>query len=474
MNPDFLGNILKSKLVFLILTLTLSLFTFTQSKAQKSPTVIDTYTYWSGNSSIGTKDTLTINDTLLVDGDLALGQGSVLNINEGAVCIIYGSLDFGTDGLLNIYANALCIIYGDFNLNNRVSLSIGAHLIVGGDLTTTASSNKIETTIDSTAAIYVLGEVDTAQIEGFNCPDPENYVPYTGATDCTYGDIISLEDNENDSTGIYDLFVSGDGNRGITPVYSELCFGETVTISALEENADWYQWCDSIGNAIAGENNYQFTVSEPGEYFVKIVTDFTIPDTTISYRAKVVGTSLEVDIVANNSPVCSGSAAEFTLAGTDGATVMYNINGGSNQSVVLQGGTVTISAFNVQTNQTLNVISAQTESANCDLNLNSSVTVNPLPTATISSTNGPVCEGEDASFTLNGTSSSAVTYNINGGGNETIILEGGSGVISFSNVTEDQTITLVSVSYGTCTTDLTETKTVAVNPLPATGDIIPD
>ncbi len=411
----YIGHILRPLFLKFILLSFISLLVYSETQAKASglnygianaflpngdEKIIDVYTVWEGNQTIKTKDILTVNDTLIVNGNLTLGSGGVLNINEGAVCIINGSLDFGTDGLLNIYENALCIIYGDFNLNNKVNLSIGAHLIVGGDLTTTANSDKIVTNIDSTAAIYVLGEVDTAQIEGFNCPDPEYYVPYTSSTECTYGDIISLEDNENDTTGIYDLFVSGDGNRGVSPVYSELCSGGSVSISALEENADWYQWCDSLGNYISGENSSLFTATGPGEYFVKIVVDNTTTDTTISYRAKVVESSLVASISGNNSPLCNGDDAIFTVWGTNGATLVFNINGGEDSSIVLPESETTIIVSGVTADQTLNLISVSNGTVSCDLDESSTIIVNSLPSIYSAWINGGgvICKGGTANI----------------------------------------------------------------------------
>ncbi|MDX8337954.1 hypothetical protein SLH46_02090 [Draconibacterium sp. IB214405] len=461
--------------MFLTLTFVFSFFTFSHSHAQKANDnyIIDIYTTWPA-TTISNKDTLSVNDTLVVEGDLTLSQGAVLNINENAVCIIHGNLDIGTDGLLNIYENALCIIYGDLYLNNKVSLSIGAHLIVGGDLTSTANSDKIVATIDSTAAVYVLGEVDTAQIEGFNCPNTEDYIPYTGEEECTYGDIISLEDNENDSTGIYDLFVLGDAEKGVYPVYSELCAGGAAVLSAVYDTAFAYQWCDSSGVEIDGATGVNYTTTEAGEYFVKIYLASLDEDPTISHRAKVVGTSLNVDIVENETSVCYDATAEFTLVGTDGATVFYHINGGSSQSVVLGGGTTTVSVSNVETDQTLTIISAETDSVACEINLTSSITVNAIPTATISADNGPVCEGDEVIFSLTGTAGATLTYTINGGANETLELDGGSGVINVEDPIEDQLVTLVSVINGSCTQILNETRTVVVNPVPITGDIEPD
>lgn len=268
---------------------------------------IETKTIWN-DTQIGVSDILVVNDTLIVNGNLSFRTDAELVINPGAVCIIYGNL----------------------SLSNKVNLSIGAHLIVGGNLTATANSNKISVQIDSSAAVYVMGDVDSVNISGLNCPTPEEYIPYTGSAICNFGDIISMEDNENDSTGIYDLFVSGDVNKGVSPVYSELCGGEAVTIFALDTSGDFYQWCDSTGNHLVGGNSMNFITSVSGEYFVKIVTADAPTDTVVSYRAKVVVPSLDANFTFNND-ICNLGEGSIIFSNAVGGSGFYeySIDSGS-------------------------------------------------------------------------------------------------------------------------------------------------
>ena len=89
----------------------------------------------------------------------------------------------------------------------------------------------------------------------------------------------------------------------------------------------------------------------------------------------------------------------------------------------------------------------------------------------ISSDAAAICEGDEVIFTLSGTSGATVTYHINSGANETVVLSGGTVQINIANATEDQNLTLVSVDDGTCSRNITETTTVVVNPLPNTSEI---
>ncbi|MBK9224328.1 MAG: hypothetical protein IPO23_06210 [Flavobacterium sp.] len=97
--------------------------------------------------------------------------------------------------------------------------------------------------------------------------------------------------------------------------------------------------------------------------------------------------------------------------------------------------------------------------------------VNPLPTATVSSS-PTVCSGTNTTVTFTGTPNSIVTYTINGGNNQTIAIgASGSAVLNTSlNVTS--TYTLVSVTLANpprCTQLLSASTTSTVTQPPVAG-----
>ena len=139
----------------------------------------DIYGYITCNSplKINVGYVLTVHDTLIVHGNLTLANGADLILNLGAVCIVYG----------------------DLITNNKVVLNVGSHFIITGDY---VGSNS-EVIPDDGAAIYILGDVPTG-VDGLTCDNTSTYVP-PGDVDCVFGDIISMEDNENTEDGIYDF-----------------------------------------------------------------------------------------------------------------------------------------------------------------------------------------------------------------------------------------------------------------------------
>ena len=90
-----------------------------------------------------------------------------------------------------------------------------------------------------------------------------------------------------------------------------------------------------------------------------------------------------------------------------------------------------------------------------------------VPSPTVSA-NGPICEGEDAVFTIDGLVDAVVTYDI-GAGPTTITLVGGSAIVSVPSLSSDVTITLSSIADGTCSSiiDLSATTFVNSNVIPS-------
>ena len=99
------------------------------------------------------------------------------------------------------------------------------------------------------------------------------------------------------------------------------------------------------------------------------------------------------------------------------------------------------------------------------------VTESPLPTASIAYSNGPICSGSNATFTLTGTSGATVTYNLNGT-SATATLTGGTATVTATAATANQVLALVSITDGTCGQTLTGSSTVTVNPAANAGTVV--
>jgi hypothetical protein len=186
--------------------------------------------------------------------------------------------------------------------------------------------------------------------------------------------------------------------------------------------------------------------------------------------------------VAGTVQVCQNATSPLiTFTGSNATapyTFTYKINGGANQTITTSSGNaITIASPTGTTGAfAYDLVSVQeSSSASCLVALNNTatVTVNPLPAATISGTIS-VCQGATApSITFTGSNSTApytFTYTINGGPNQTVTTTSGNSVTVAAPTTNAGTFTyaLVSVKEGsstTCTNTATGAATVIVNPL---------
>lgn len=186
--------------------------------------------------------------------------------------------------------------------------------------------------------------------------------------------------------------------------------------------------------------------------------------------------------ISGSTAVClNGTAPTLTLSGVGGSgnyLFTYNINGGTNQTVLSTAGTASITVpTNAAGTFTYNLVSVEDPSNTlCNLAVSgfATVTVNPLPTASIAGTTS-VCQNAPApnvSFTgSGGTAPYTFNYSINGGPLQQVIsAANGIGTVAAPTATPGTyTYALVSVTDGSstlCAQNQTGNVVVIVNPLP--------
>ena len=167
--------------------------------------------------------------------------------------------------------------------------------------------------------------------------------------------------------------------------------------------------------------------------------------------------------VTGASSVCRGNSISLTAGGivSIGTTYTWNWNDANGIPQTYTGEELT----DIPTQSTAYTVTASGVGI-CSQTQTINVTVNDNPTADIAGNNSPICDGSSAIFNLTGTADAIVTYNINGGADETVVLTGGIATISQTASTGTMVINLTSVSLGTCTNALTVSSAVNVNPLP--------
>ncbi len=175
--------------------------------------------------------------------------------------------------------------------------------------------------------------------------------------------------------------------------------------------------------------------------------------------------------ITGSTTICAGEVATVTFTGTPNATITYTINGGATQIILLDAaglGTV-VGTYSVDTTFTIiSASSAGTPACSQPQTGSIVITVIPMPIASVS-VQSPICVGENSTITFTGTPNSIITYTIDGGANQTILI-GASGTATTTNsYTANTTITLVSVSLTgnfTCLTSLSQSVIITVTQLP--------
>jgi gliding motility-associated-like protein len=223
-----------------------------------------------------------------------------------------------------------------------------------------------------------------------------------------------------------------------------------------------------------------FTTTTAGTYSV-VITNTTTGCFSTSASGTVTVNPLPTATIAGTVTLCQNEpqpTVTFTGAnGTAPYTFTYNLNNGANQTITSTGSTATISVpTSTAGTFSYNLVSVQDASSTACSQAQTGVatiTVNPLPTATVSGTS-QVCEGgasQTVTFTgANGTAPYTFTYNINNGPAQTITSTGNTATITVPATTPGVfNYNLVSVedaSATTCSQAQTGTATITVNALP--------
>ncbi|MBB2144425.1 T9SS type B sorting domain-containing protein [Pedobacter sp. LMG 31464] len=224
-----------------------------------------------------------------------------------------------------------------------------------------------------------------------------------------------------------------------------------------------------LKNNVSGVANITVTVTDNGN------TDFGGINTT-SKTFKLTVNGLATATIAGTTAVPANAIAPvITFTGANGTapyTFTYNINGGTNKTVTTAtGNNVTVAApTNVVGTFAYNLVSIA--DANCGQvqTDTATITILPLPIATIAST-APVCiNGTSPVVTFTGSAGTApytFTYTVSGSSNRTITSTANIATLNTPTTTAGTfTYALVSVADAYGNQAQTSTATVTINALP--------
>ncbi len=181
----------------------------------------------------------------------------------------------------------------------------------------------------------------------------------------------------------------------------EICVGETATFTVTATGTNltyqWYKGTVALTGAGATSDSYSIpnaSETDSGEYYCIVSSTgcLSITSTPVTLLVK----PLPVATIAAGSPstICEGDSTQIIFNGTPGAVVIYTINGGTPETVLLNSsGANTIVSTGILAETTVyELVSVTYQGPDaCSQNLtgSASITVNTLPTVVLE--DGVIC-----------------------------------------------------------------------------------
>jgi gliding motility-associated-like protein len=353
--------------------------------------------------------------------------------------------------------------------------------------TTICSGTTTQITFDGTpeATVNYLDNLGNPQSIQLDLTGTNSITTPSLTANATFTLVNVISSGVNSCTKTLTDFVTVSVNSLPTATISgstTICSGTTTQISFNGTPEATVNYLDNLGNPqsiqldLAGTNSITTPALTANATFtlVNVISSGTNPCTkSLTDFVTVTLNSLPTATISGTTTICSGATTQITFNGTPEATVNYLDNLGNPQSIQLDlAGTNSLTTSALTTNATftlVNVISSGTNPCTKNLTDFVTVTVNSLPTATISVVS-PICIGTTTQVTFNGTPGATVNYLDNLGNPQSILLDlAGTNSLTTAALTTNATFTLVNViSSGTnpCTKTLTDSVTVTVNALP--------
>jgi hypothetical protein len=299
--------------------------------------------------------------------------------------------------------------------------------------------------------------------------------PYSYAWSGPNGFTATTEDLVfNAAPGTYSLIVTDD--VGCTETLSNLVVGSpsAVSFSFSTTNVD----CNGASTgaidltATGGSPAYAFSWTQDGSAYSNqedltnlpagdyavTVTDgnfcvFTSNTVTIDEPALYA-----VSVSAVDATVCSGLNGQYTLTGTAGHVVTYNVNGGANTTATIGGGgSVVVTLTGITVDQTLTLVSVTDATNTCSNTVtgNATITINALPNVS-AGVDQTVCNG--VAVTLSGSGATSYIWD-NGITNNSAFTTSNT-----TNAPVTTTYTVTGTDANGC--ENTDAVDVTVNPTP--------
>ncbi|WP_309640861.1 gliding motility-associated C-terminal domain-containing protein [Flavobacterium sp.] len=445
----------------------------------------------AGTYSVIITDTTTTCASLSASGTVTVNPLPTVTVNSTSICAGVTATITATPGAAGTYSYTWTVPVGATDPGNVDTFSTtiaGTYSVILTDLTTTC--------VSASAGTVTINPLPTVTVNSPSiCPGVDATVTATPSPAGTYSYVWTVPTGATDPgnvatfttsiVGVYSVIVtdltttcvslSASGAVSTSPLptvtvnSSSVCAGVNATVTATPGTgtvADYsYNWTVPVGATPPG-NVSTFTTLIAGTYSV-IITNITTTCVSDSASGTVTVNPLPT-VTVNSQSVCSGVNATITATPGTGIAADYSYTWTVPTGATPPGNVAT---FNTTVGGTYSVIITNLITNCPSASASGTVTINPLPTATVSSS-GTVCSGSSAAILFTGTPNSSVIYTINSGTPATITI-GASGMATLNiALSITSTFDLVSVTLinpPSCTQTITGSTTMTVTQPPVAG-----
>lgn len=425
--------------------------------------IIQFYSDANGNGIYNTGDVFLAQDTLLITNNSTIPYSNTFNVIAGQACSIIGIIRPAVNPCV-CNPSQLLISPLLISLGNDSTLCSGETMVLSSPPISGYTYNWTPITglssANSSNPLLTTSNITTA-------PVSTDYILETNRMGCISKDTIQITVNP--------IPVSNAGADTTTCSVSTL--GSVGTTSTTGYT---YSWLPASGLSNTTISNPAVTLATPGSTTYTVTTIALGCRSTDSVVVKV--NPLPTATIEGTTAICKDATEPYLIlkgsAGTAPYTITYTINGGSPQTVSTTNGdsVSVIVPTNVAGTFVYTLVSVEDSSSTACSQLQSgsaTVTVNTLPTATISGTT-EVCEGSvspNIIFTgSNGIAPYTFSYSINGGPDQVIISTGDSAILAVPTTTVGTFVySMVNVQYGSlspCSQVVSDSATIIINPSP--------
>ncbi|MCE9539439.1 MAG: gliding motility-associated C-terminal domain-containing protein [Bacteroidetes bacterium] len=425
--------------------------------------IIQFYYDTNGNGIYNTGDVYLKQDTLFVTNNATVPYSKTFNVAAGQACSIIAVIRTAVNPCV-CYPSQLIISPRLISLGNDSTLCSGQLMTLSTPPVTgyTYSWSPITNLNNGAISNPVLTSSNVTAL-----PVSTNYILTTNRMGCISKDTLKITVNP--------IPLSNAGQDTTSCPISTFGLLGTASVPGYS-----YSWFPATGLSSAIASNPTVSLANPD------TTTYTVTTTSLGCSSKdsaiVRVNPLPTATISGTRGVCKdGTEPNITFTGVDGTapfTFTYNLNGGANQTITTTSGNTTtiVAPTNVAGTFAYTLISVQEASSTACSQLQNgtaTITVNPLPTATITGST-EVCEGAVSPNVIfkgnGGIAPYTFTYTINGGANQTVNSIGDSAIVPApTSIVGTFVYTMIKVQYGSltsCSQIETGTATIKVNPSP--------